>query len=533
MIHYIVRCTAAVILALAPVFSQGTTTLYGPTVYFGQSVALADLDGDGVSDIAATNWLGQPTVHSGADQSLLLTLTYASSEAIDFVGDVNGDGTPDLVVGRVGGARVFSGADGTAIYTLTPTAGSTRFGHAVAGLGDLNGDGVSEIGVGAPGTASGAGRALVYSGQSGALLFTMDGNPTVNLTARERMGSALAGIEDLDGDGVPEVIVGGGRNDANLASYRGRVVVLSGATSAVLYDYLPSPSEHGVGASVGPAGDVDGDGVPDFFFVGKRFLRVVSGASGSDIHVVTGGPLGLGDVGTFAGAVGDIDLDGKTDFSVMVNHEGIATISGADGSLIRMIPELVNIAIDIDGGHDFDGDGHADVVVGVAPGFAPSYSVGAIRIYSGAFLPAGIFPGTDDGMTLRLEVDGQIADTSVVPVLENTTLAATVQVPPALQSSRLLVAVQAFGTSGGMPVMSGFPIYFDPQSASPIVFAYDTASGPFATPFIPATGITVSLGVVPAGLAGTSLSLQAFSLAGGLAQNGMYGATEALEIRGL
>src|SRR3954447_4975619 len=77
------------------------------------------------------------------------------------------------------------------------------FGWAVSELGDIDGDGVPEAIVGAPFAHDGAGSAWVYSGRTGAQLYELRGQ------ANDNAGGAIADAGDTNGDGVDDVISGG------------------------------------------------------------------------------------------------------------------------------------------------------------------------------------------------------------------------------------------------------------------------------------------------------------------------------------
>ena len=84
--------------------------------------------------------------------------------SVAAVGDINHDGVPDVLVGvphhsnfaadhiNAGEAFVFSGANGSILFTLNDPDEDegNRFGYAVAGLGDVNGDGVPDMLIGVP-----------------------------------------------------------------------------------------------------------------------------------------------------------------------------------------------------------------------------------------------------------------------------------------------------------------------------------------------------------------------------------------------
>jgi len=222
--------------------------------YFGISVASAgDLNGDKYGDVIVGAYqndiggrdAGRAYVFFGgprADDRPDLTLTgVAAGDAFGFsvapAGDVNKDGTADVIVGAyhndaggadAGRAYVFFGGvrpDARPDLILTGDAAGDAFGFAVAGGGDLNGDGFSDVVVGGYGSDAGgsaAGRAYVYFGGTppdAVPDFTVTGEATL-----DNLGYAVSGGSDLDGDGFGDVAVAAPFGDA------GRVYLCSPAS---------------------------------------------------------------------------------------------------------------------------------------------------------------------------------------------------------------------------------------------------------------------------------------------------------------
>jgi hypothetical protein len=185
------------------------------------------------------------------------------------LGDVNGDGVPDFAIGTpklnasddlpdVGTVYIFSGANGSLIRQLnSPNQTlSGRFGSAVANASDVNHDGVNDLIIGAPGEN----RAYVFSGATGALIFTIASPATANANKIPSFGYAVAGGQDLNGDGTPDFVIGAPSQN----TLKGAAYTFSGANGALLKS-LKGPNQNFArfGTSVALSPDVTGDGRPD------------------------------------------------------------------------------------------------------------------------------------------------------------------------------------------------------------------------------------------------------------------------------
>ncbi len=370
---------------------------------------LGDIDADGVADYVVTaptndqggTNAGKVYVYSGATGALIRTFTGTAGEqlgaGVDMAGDIDGDGTGDLIVGAPasasGRAAIFSGATGTLIRSISGPTLNEQFGFSVARAGDVNNDQVDDVIVGAPsaaGTGAGAGRAYVYSGQDGSLLYTL--NPAV---AGAAFGSSVGGPGDLNADGFDDLLVGAPNTTGG-----GRVYVISGATGTMLY---PSVAPDATGGSLGnfwleSPGDLDGDNVPDIFAAditnraggtnsGRAY--VYSGADGSTIHTLTGeqpnDQFGIG-----RGA-DDANNDGVRDIFVAgwLNSEGGAAAgkaylySGMNGTLLRTFTGTTageNLGFDAVSIGDVDGDGIPDYLLS---GGISNNTTGHVRVIKG------------------------------------------------------------------------------------------------------------------------------------------------------
>jgi hypothetical protein len=221
-------------------YSNGTSYSWDPfgsTYTAGASVALGDVTGDGIPDIVVasgvtgTSMGGTVQIYNGATRKLIASFTPLGGfgGGLDVaVGDVNGDGHADIVVGVMGGGwpvvTVINGATGKVMDQFL--AYSTSFGGGVrVGVGDVNDDGYADVVVG-PGADANGQLVKVYSGKS---ILTGTGTPQLLGTLNpfpNYTGAVSVAVGNLTSGGYADIVVGS-------QSYSDLFKVYSGASLSV------------------------------------------------------------------------------------------------------------------------------------------------------------------------------------------------------------------------------------------------------------------------------------------------------------
>jgi len=318
------------------------------------------------------------------------------------LGDVNGDGLGDIIVGaETGSAAIvifgqnlsapgsyiddvyFSSFVTDAPFGFRITGGTSvdSVGTTVSGPGDINNDGMNDILISAPfyqalGAGSGAGIVYVVFGRNvvngGDIFDEIDlsvlgdvspnpiGYAILGSVAQGNIGVALSGIGDINRDGVGDIAIGAPTMTSNGRSGNGVSYVVFGRdahtasnpfdtvdlsyTGSFWFQIDGAEAGDQSGISVSGAGDVSGDGFDDFI-IGASYARTSEFVVNTGITYVVYGR----DIPNGGSAFEDMDL------AVLPSNEGFRILGNEDNEIS---------GYGVSGAGDMNGDGLRDVVVG-------------------------------------------------------------------------------------------------------------------------------------------------------------------------
>ena len=301
------------------------------------SIALGDVNGDGSPDVATTDYAGGAVsvLLNKRDGTFAAARKYvtAFSPASVALGDLNGDGNADLVTANVWNDTVsvlFAAGDGT---LQDRHDYETGFGPSDVAIGDLDGDGMLDLAV------------------------ANDQADAVSVLRNAGGGSFEARQDHATGAGPDAVAIADVNRDGKLDLFTANGA--AGSVSVLLnqgHGNFEQSSDYEIAAGFPSlaVGDLNGDSRPDLVVAedGAPLTVFLSRADGTfgprREYRVSPGSVAIGDVNGDGSS--DVVADGFVGLSVLVNRGG--------GTLVRGLeyPELGSAALG-----DLNGDGRLDV----------------------------------------------------------------------------------------------------------------------------------------------------------------------------
>jgi hypothetical protein len=319
-----------------------------------------------------------------------------SGVSVSSVGDFNGDGLADVIVGALQASTaprnfagrsylVFGRTAGTPVDLSDVAAGNGGLvingqsaghmsGWAVSSAGDVNGDGLTDLIVGAKEATERAGRSYVVFGRTAvapveltAIAAGVGGFAINGQFANDASGYSVSSAGDVNGDGMADLIVGAKSSTPAAGTSAGRSYVVFGKTAGSAIELSAVAAGRGgfmingqcrgdeSGSSVSSAGDVNGDGLADLIvgapnsdtaagdYAGRSY--VVFGKSSTtavDLSAVANGTSGFvingqsgGDwSGDSVSSAGDVNGDGLADLIVGADDADPAFLGNAGRSYV-------------------------------------------------------------------------------------------------------------------------------------------------------------------------------------------------------
>lgn len=323
------------------------------------------------------------------------------------VADLNGDGIPDIAIGSHNAAGMDTGSG---IVQILDTRGGSTLGGVFATIrgekpgddagysfaaADSDNDGYGELAIGAPGSDK--------VGASGGVVYLLEGPFAGNvdlLTApfaglvgdarADQAGSSVVYLGDATGDGLGDFAAGAQRVNNSVGNDAGAVYVFDILTGSGLFDIALSPARlegemaYGLLSQVAAPGDVDGDGIADLLaaapYTGDGIIYLIKGPlmgtyDASTVDARWEGDQSGGHAGAALASAGDVDGDGLPDMWIgapdagagwaylMTGTQNATSLSQAHW-IVQGVTAGDAFGQSLTGGQDIDGDGQLDVLIG-------------------------------------------------------------------------------------------------------------------------------------------------------------------------
>jgi gliding motility-associated-like protein len=343
-------------------------------------VAICDIDCDGKPDIVTINFNNAVSVYRNISSSGSISagsfpsrvdFTSAASPNGLAIGDIDGDGKPDLVVSNWG-------MDFISVFRNTSTSGSITFAARVdfatgtfpqgVVIGDIDGDGKPDL-------------AVMNRNSYAVSIFRNTSTPgsisTSSFAAKVDFGTgtypSFAAIGDIDADGKPDLAVTNfGSNTISVFRNTSTLGSITTNSLAAKVDFGTGTNPYGV-----VIGDIDGDSKPDLAVENRGTGGMVSvlrntSASGSISATSFAAKVDFTTGATpYSIAIGDIDWDGKPDLAVtnydsqtVSVYRNISTYGSiTTGSFATKIDFTTGSNPGCVALGDLDGDGRSDLIV--------------------------------------------------------------------------------------------------------------------------------------------------------------------------
>lgn len=351
---------------------------------------------------ALTLVAGALTLVAGVGHALILnwpgSVGNTSFRPCTVVGDVTGDGVPDLVASAPGsGAQqylsLFSGATGAVVYTKEAPTGYFGYGADVQAIGNYGGASTPDFITAASLAAADTAALFIVEGSTGDVLHTISAPANV-----EGGFGGMIFLANLTGSATPDFITHAPSHG------NGEIYIYNGETRVLAHTIThPGPTANSSFAVSGILGDLNNDGFPEIgaydpFYQNGAVTNagrgyIISGQTRAILHTIDAAVPTANDYLSGPFPLADLNNDSVPDYAVAIGSAGtrtptVAIYSGSNNLLLGSIDAPMASAADwgrsIVTIEDITGDGISDIVIGTFRNLAGTNSSGSVHLYNGA-----------------------------------------------------------------------------------------------------------------------------------------------------